>query len=97
VEPAARIFAEAHDEDFTRILKQHEHFIYLQGQTPKLAANDVEHGREKYWEYEGAGGILEQHWFIFDEDTRQTCLASVPEEKEGGEEGEKKDESGSGK
>src|ERR1035437_1396923 len=101
VEPAARVFGAAHDIDTDDVLElEAGHFDHLCGETTlNIVVNNSEQFGQNLGEYQEAVSILQSQWFKFDEDTRQTCLASVPEEKEEGEEekmeGDKENASGS--
>ena len=91
VEPAARVFGAAHDIDPDDVLElEAGHFDHLCGEnTLNLVAKNTQQVEEKWGEYEDAVSVLQSQWFKFDQDTRQTCLALVPEDKEEGEEEKK--------
>lgn len=87
VEPAARIFGEAHNLNTETVLGlERDAFLGLSSQPPTLAAATTEQGHISYDRYQEAKSILEQEWFAFDEDTRGTCLGSIPEEQDEGKE-----------
>lgn len=82
VEPAARIFADAHNMDVEDVLELEVGlFEHLKDQPPTLAMGK-EIIAEKFYEYEGAVHTLRSEWFVFDEDCRKTCLASIPRDSE---------------
>jgi hypothetical protein len=78
IEPAARVFAEAHDEDIGNILSQEGYFHHLKSEVKlKFAAFDETDGSEKAYEYRCASDVLEKLWFTLDVVTRGSCLAHV--------------------
>jgi len=91
IEPAARVVAEAHDIDVEDLLELEAGAYYsLKNEPPTLTTSRGRNDAlEKSLEYEGAVSILEAQWFSFDEDCRNTCLASIPKDSED-EEDEKK-------
>jgi hypothetical protein len=94
IEPAARVFAEAHNLDTEEVLEFEAGFFdHFKEQEPTLAAGK-DNVEEKYFEYRDAVGALESQWFAFDEDCRRTCLASIPEDTE--DEGDEKKDAGQG-
>ena len=94
VEPAARIFGDAHgDRDADDVLElEGEMFRGLCNQTPTLAMNSHGQALENYTEYEHAMYLLRDQWFAFDDDTRQSCLASIRRQNRVAEEAEGKDD-----
>jgi hypothetical protein len=94
VEPAARIFGDAHgDSDAEDVLElDGDAFRALCNQPPTLAMNTDEQRYENYSQYENAMYILRDGWFAFDEDTRQSCLVSIRRQNRVAEETEGKDD-----
>lgn len=106
VEAAARIFGDAHgDLDAGDVLDlDEENFDHLCDQPATLLFKDngqaFENNEQAIYrdrEYRAAVGALQEQWFAFDEDTRQTCLVSVEKQNREAEEVEGKDDEGSSK
>ena len=90
VEPAARVFGEAHNMSADEVLGLEENvFQALCSQPPILGMATEEQGHRNLERYEESKAVLQDVWFAFDEDTRGTCLDSIPEEHDEGEEGKK--------
>jgi len=78
IEPAARIFAEAHGVALKDYLFDNGLFEGLAHSTPTIG------GEDGYGEYESAVGFLRQEWFIYDATVHDSCGKYILEdEKEG--------------
>jgi len=70
VEPAARIFAEAHDLEPAEVLRNADMFFHFEGQPPKITEDlNGEPGRA-IDEYGRACAALRNRWFAFPEEVR---------------------------
>ena len=73
IEPAARIFADAHDMDPATVLRDGELFEVLETKPPKLAGVGNEAMERAYDEYTSAAAVLRNDWFAYPEEVRAQC------------------------
>jgi hypothetical protein len=80
-QPAALIFARAHDVEPDEVLKNHELFFHLEGETPVIEGLKRETQRDLLNEYEGACAKLKQDWFSMSPTIIETCLSNVTDDE----------------
>jgi hypothetical protein len=88
VEPAARLFANAHKETIISVLTNPDLFTHLRGQDPYIAETEPFAISDAIDEIRAAAYVLEDSWFRLSNYVRESCLSSVdlegeqePEEK----------------
>jgi hypothetical protein len=77
IEPAARIFAKAHEADIEDFLLDHDTFSYLRSKTPVHDAMTAELASELNREYHAAVAVLNEDWYSFSARVREACLGSI--------------------
>lgn len=73
VEPAARIFSDAHDIMPVELLSKKELFEHFETAPPTIAAEDPEGIEKEMDEVTDAARILRNRWFSLPEDVRNQC------------------------
>lgn len=74
VEPAARIFASAHNLDFMDVLTNHDLFFLQSGESPHVEGITNEGAMNSLNEYEKAKAQLREEWFSLSDFAREACL-----------------------
>lgn len=89
IEPAARVFAEAHNAYPAEILSRQELFEALELKPPRLTTPPDGGVPAEYDDYLNAGRVLRNRWFAYPEEVRDQCrrhlgaLESARAEREG--------------
>jgi len=73
IEPAARIFAEAHDVESVEVLRDERIFEELEPKPPILSVPDGESPVEAYNKYTDSAKVLRNDWFCYPETVRAQC------------------------
>jgi hypothetical protein len=85
IEPAARIFAEAHNLEVRSLLSNHELFFNLvhdKSTFPTMEGRlPYENAQDLFDVYLDACAKLQQDWFCMPPAAIEACLASIPEEE----------------
>jgi hypothetical protein len=77
LEPAARIFANAHDVSIKDLMLKDDLFSALCNQPPALAVSSENHASQEFGEYQSAREKLQSDWFSMSLRSREACLAHV--------------------
>jgi hypothetical protein len=85
IEPAARVFAEAHNLEIRALLSNHELFFNLvhdKSTFPTMEGRlPYENAQDLFDVYLDACAKLQQDWFCMPAASIEACLASIPEEE----------------
>lgn len=90
IQPAALIFARAHEVDPDEILENHDLFFHLKNQPPVIEGKTQDIVGDLLSEYDGACGKIQQDWFSMPPTAREVCLSNVSDEDKVSAESEQK-------
>src|ERR1039457_7248774 len=82
IQPAALIFARAHNEDLDAVLESYEFFQHLQAQPPLIEGVTPETNQTLFNEYERACTKLGRDWFSMPSTSKETCLSNVTHDED---------------
>ncbi len=93
IQPAALIFARAHEEDPDGVLENYELFCHLEHEPAVIEGITRETQQDLFNQYEGACVKLRHNWFSMPSTVRETCLsnASADEDDSASANGQKTD------